>query len=445
MRRCASRLRPLVSLCAAVFVVAVLASPSRADVTDREQEFVYGLNVFTGTEYTGTFAPASVDAIYLLADHVAVLDPKMTEVYFWPITNDYRADWTALNELVPGTLEVLRDGRIVQRVELTDYVVQFDRGGGLGNGRISLGAEALARRAEFEAERTAYLDRLRAYTDETEQFNQRIDELRTAGGAATPPTPPVQPAPFTLYSSDLARGFPVQLAPGEYALQVRAPDGAIVAGSQKRLLAIAPRRQGIGYEVVPQAKWTMPETADDPGNVIYVLPGGVVYVRPFLALEFNRLEYARLQNPQDLEATPNRWTWVHVAPMEGPTLDVDGRSIALADYSVEQVPGAALGYSIVPFGSETATTASAHSPDLRAFRVEAPGGRGAQTVRMFDGSGRELDGSGRTLSATGGVLDIALALPILVPLALGATAALWRRERVLTARSLSPAQRQLLV
>ena len=58
MRRCASRLRPLVSLCAAVFAVAVLASPSRADVTDREQEFVYGLNVFTGTEYTGTFAPA---------------------------------------------------------------------------------------------------------------------------------------------------------------------------------------------------------------------------------------------------------------------------------------------------------------------------------------------------------------------------------------------------
>jgi hypothetical protein len=55
-----------------------------------------------------------------------------------------------------------------------------------------------------------------------------------------------------------------------------------------------------------------------------------------------------------------------------------------------------------------------------------------------------LAGSERTLSATRGVLDIALVLSILVPLALGATAALWRRERVLTARSLSPEQRQLL-
>lgn len=86
----------------------LLARPSRADLTDRERQFVYGLNVFTATEYVSTFAPASIDTIYVLADHVGVLDPKFTEVYFWPITNDYRADWTALNELVPGTLEVLR-------------------------------------------------------------------------------------------------------------------------------------------------------------------------------------------------------------------------------------------------------------------------------------------------------------------------------------------------
>jgi hypothetical protein len=217
-------------------------------------------------------------------------------------------------------------------------------------------------------------------------------------------------------------------------------DGAIVAGSQKRLVAIAPRRQGIGYEVVPQAKWTVPETADDPSNAIYVLPGGVIYLRPFVALEFNGLEYARLQNPQDLQATPNRWTWVHVAPMEGATLDADGRSIALEDYSVQQVPGGALGYSIVPFGPQS----GGRTPDLRAFRVEAPGGRGAQTLRMFDQSGRELAGSGRTLSATGGVLDLALVLPILLPLALGATVALWRRERVLSPRSLTAEQRQLL-
>jgi hypothetical protein len=406
----------------------MLARPASADVTDRERQFVYGLNVFTGAEYTATYAPSSADAIYLLADQVGVLDPKITEVYFWPITNDYRADWTALNELVPGTLEILRDGRLVQQVELTEYVVQFDRARGLGNGRISLGAQAREHRAEFERERTAYLDRLRAYTD---------------AAVDNPLSPAAQPEPFTLFSSDLARGFPVQLAAGDYALQVRAPDGTIVAGSKKRVFAIAPRRQGIGYEVVPAEKWTVPEMADDPSNAIYTIPGGVIYLRPFVALEFNGLEYARLQNPQDLEATPNRWTWVHVAPLDGATLDADGRSITLADYSVEQVPGGALGYSIVPFRPDAAA-AGARSPDLRAFRVEASVGRGAQTLRIVDTSGRELAGSSRRLSTTPGVLDLALALPILVPLALGATAVLWRRERVLTARSLSPEQRRLM-
>src|SRR5713101_3799210 len=182
MRRPARKLRTPFSLCAAAFAIAVLANKSRADVTDREQQFVSGLHVFTGPEYTATFAPASVDAIYVLADQVAVLDPNMTEAYFWPITNDYRADWTALNELVPGTLEVLRDGRLVPSVELTDYVVQFDRAGGLGTGRMSLGDQAREQRAVFEAERTSYLDRLRTYTNETEQFNQRLDELRTEIG-----------------------------------------------------------------------------------------------------------------------------------------------------------------------------------------------------------------------------------------------------------------------
>lgn len=421
----------------------LLARPSRADLTDRERQFVYGLNVFTATEYVSTFAPASIDTIYVLADHVGVLDPKFTEVYFWPITNDYRADWTALNELVPGTLEVLREGRLLQHVELKDYVVQFDRSGALGNGRISVGAEAADRRAEFERERAAYLDRLRAYTDETEQFNRSLDELRQRGGEAAPPTPPTQPAPFTLYSSSLARGFPVELAAGEYTLQVRAADGEIVAGSQKRLVAIAPRRQGIGYEVVSQEKWTVPDAADDPSNAIYILPGGVVYLRPFVALEFNRLEYTRLQNPQDLEATPNRWMWVHTAPVERTTLQVDGEPVAIGDYSVVQAPGPALGYSIVPFQPDPATTADTRQPDLHAFRVVAPNRRSAQTLWTVDAGGRQLEGSGRTLSTTLGVVDVALALPVLVPLALGATAALWRRERTLSARSFSRDQRKL--
>jgi hypothetical protein len=434
----------LVTLLALMFV-----APAAAQAPAREQQFVYGLNVFTGTEYTGNFVPASVDAIYLIADQVGVLDPKRTEVYFWPITNDYRPDWTALNELVPGTLELLQGGRVVRTIELTDYVVQFDRAAGIGNGRISLGPQAIERRAQFERERQTYLDRLHEYTDASEQYQQKLDELRNNPGATTPPPAPNQPAPFSLFSTDLAKGFPLELPAGEYAIQLRTPDGQVPPGSRKRLVAIAQRRQGVGYEVIPQEKWTVPEQASDPSNAIYTVPGGVVYLRPFVALEFNALELARVNNPQDVEATANRWTWLQVAPVGGgPTLQAGGERIAAGEYSVEQAPGAALGYTIVPFERRPDDlpegTLGHRSPDLIAYRVEAPSGRAQIDLRLVDASGRELAGSARQIRATPGALDWQLAIPILIPLAVGATVTFWRRDRLLTARSLTPELRRLM-
>ena len=93
-----------------LLLLLVLAPSALAQAPQRERRFVYGINLFDGVEYTTGFVPPSVDAVYLLADHLGVLDPKLTEVYFWPITNDYRADFTSLNELVGGRLEVARGG-----------------------------------------------------------------------------------------------------------------------------------------------------------------------------------------------------------------------------------------------------------------------------------------------------------------------------------------------
>lgn len=442
--RIAGRFAPLLVV---LLLVLLGATSAAAQVAPRERRFVYGLNVFTGTEYTGNFVPPAIDTVYLLADQVSVLDPKTTEVYFWPITNDYRPDWTALNELVPGRLEILRDGRVASTIELTDYVVQFDRAQGIGNGRISTGEQATAQWAEFQRARADYLARLRAYTDATEAYNQRLDEIRQAGGGTPPPAPP-EPAPFSLFSTEPARGFPLALPAGEYAIQLRDPSGQVVPDSRKRLVAIAPRRQGVGYEVVPQEKWTIPEQANDPSNAIYTVPGGVVFLRPFVSLEYNALEYARLRNPQDVEATANRWTWVQVGLVENATLLVDGRRVATGEYTVEQIPGAALGYTIVPFerrpDDPPPGTLGARSPDLAAFRVETSGDNTRIDLRLVDAAGRDLAGSARELRVIPGAPDAVLALPLALPLALGLTVVLWRRDRVLTARGLTPEQRRLM-
>ena len=109
----------------ALLVVVLPAAPALAQMPQKERRFVYGVNLFDGVQYATGFVPPAVETIYLLADHMGVLDPKLTEVYFWPITNDYRADFSSLNELVPGRLEVVQGSQVVRTVDLTEYVVQI--------------------------------------------------------------------------------------------------------------------------------------------------------------------------------------------------------------------------------------------------------------------------------------------------------------------------------
>lgn len=431
-----------------LLVVVVLAVPALAQTPDKERRFVYGINLFDGVVYVTGFVPPSVSAIYVLAGQVGVIDPKMTQVYFWPITNDYRADFTSLNELVSGRLEVALGTQVVQSVELTEYVVQVDQSGRLGPGEVFLGESARAAWERFQAERQAYVDSLRTYADAQAEYQRQLDEIRRSGQASPSlPPAPVEPASFSLYSTEVGRGFPFQLPPGEYTIRVRGADGQIVPDSEKRLVAFAPRRYGIGYEILPQERWTAPEQAGDPADVVYTTPGSVSYLHAYTAQELNAEAYARLRNPQDVAATPNRWQWVRIGPLQAaPTLLVrDGsreQRLNVEDFAVEQVPGAALGYRVVPFTERGPDPRPQRSPDITGYRVEAPPGRATLSMRLVDADGNELPGSAREVVVVASVPGWQLALPVLVPLAIGLSVVLWRREQVQSARSLSVEQRR---
>jgi hypothetical protein len=111
---------------------------------------------------------------------------------------------------------------------------------------------------------------------------------------------------------------------------------------------------------------------------------------------------------------------------------------------VEQVPGAELGYHVVPFAAQTSPSAAARKPDITAFRVEAPASRQTVSLRLLDADGHEISSGTRELVVVSRVPGWQLALPVLVPLAIGASVLLWRRQQVQSARSLSPEQRRLL-
>src|SRR5262249_25772740 len=118
--------RRLARFLAAVLLIALLqgSRQAQAQTAQKERAFVYGINAAFATTYLGTFAPDSAPAIYLLADQTSVISPRITEIYFWPITNEYQADWTIVNEPVPGKLEILRGGQLFTTIDPTKYSIQ---------------------------------------------------------------------------------------------------------------------------------------------------------------------------------------------------------------------------------------------------------------------------------------------------------------------------------
>ncbi|MCB0029681.1 MAG: hypothetical protein KDE28_17330, partial [Anaerolineales bacterium] len=92
-----------------VLLFLLLLAPTLvlAQATDRQDAFVYGVNAGIPDAVVGTFAPPAVDTIYLMSTETSILSPRITNIYYWPITNDYRASWNVRNDVVEGDLEIV--------------------------------------------------------------------------------------------------------------------------------------------------------------------------------------------------------------------------------------------------------------------------------------------------------------------------------------------------
>src|SRR3954471_17784658 len=90
-----------------VVLIALLqgSHAARAQTPQKERAFVYGINAAVDSGFAGSFAPPGAPTLYLLAGQTSIISPRTTEIYFWSITNEYQADWSLVNEIVPGKLE----------------------------------------------------------------------------------------------------------------------------------------------------------------------------------------------------------------------------------------------------------------------------------------------------------------------------------------------------
>ncbi|MBS1251121.1 MAG: hypothetical protein MAG451_00151 [Anaerolineales bacterium] len=427
---------------------AFFATAVFAQAPTKERQFVYGVNAFTGSEYVGTFYPTTQDTLYLLADTRSIISPRYTLVYFWPITNEYKADWDSLNETVAGALEILRQGKVLHTLSQTKYVIQHPHGLDAGEVHLYTGQEAKAQHQEFQRQRDAYRDRVWEYYQAEREYQEQLSQIVTQGKSEADvniPDPPDKPEPFLFYSTGLNDGFPVELAAGAYVIRIRGADGQILPQSKRKLVVFSAQREGVGYTVVSRDKWTTPEQVDDPNQVIYVRSGStssprsanVLYFQPFLEREYNELYYTRLKTPQSMQGRPkrrpNRWMWVHLQPKgEGHMEVLHGdrviQSVEKKPYRVRQLPGPALGYEVVEYGA--GGQSETRSPDFEGYRIQVEAGQPSYTLRLVEADGSVVRGSEREIRVANTQNPWLLYLAPALPLVVGASLAVWRRRKV---------------
>jgi hypothetical protein len=421
----------LIRLLVVAGVIFCLPGTVQAQQTG-ELSFVYGTNHFDGAVYSSTFIPPTVDTVYLLADHTSILASRLTNVYYWPITNEYKADWDVANVMVEGSLEILKGNFVVETIPMTEYVIQYDGLDQIGTTHLYLGDKAVTARTDFENLQTQYREDLYQYYEDLnnyrEAFQAALADLQA--GIITEDQLPAMPEPLadlTLFSTNLLWGFPVDMPAGTYKIQLRTDEGELLPESIKDLVVFEPLNEGIGYELFSEERWSDSEPSQDFHSVIYTLKNQSFFVEPYYQKQYNQLKYTRMNNPQDNLARSDRTIWVSLRPAEDVTLNIQNSSgnqtVELESYFVQQIAGSRLGYEIVPFDPESMNQAS-----FMAFRVDLQNVPGSTAIQLLDQNGNIIQGSYRQVHVLRTQNTSWVYLFAVVPLALGLFA-LYRRKR----------------
>lgn len=403
------------------FLLALLAlapaESAHAQLPDLEEAVVYGVTATTPDEVLGTLSPPQVEEICLLAGRANILSPRRTRIFYWPLTKEYRAAWSRLNEPLDGVLEILRRGRVVKTVTSEPYTTHY-KAAGTTTGRLYVGDEALAADTWFHETRDAYQQAVHNYEQAYEAWLGLAQAGRQPGADQPFPPEPQPPTSLTVFSIGLHEGFPVELTAGTYQIRMRGLDGRIVDGSQRTLRVFAPRQSLLGYEVIPEERWTFPDQANAPTEAVLAKAGCVIYLRPRVAHEYPALAYERLRNAQYAGETREAWRWVAQeddaafanAELEILRGDVVEERVENVSFFVNQASDQAAGYEIIPFDPDTPDLTP--RVDFSGFRLELPPGRDSFAVRLRSPLGTPYAGSTRQVRVMPeGVF------PILVPMA----------------------------
>ena len=372
---------------AIVILFALFATSVRAQQPETTETFVYGVNATTPGEVFANLSPPQVDEIYILANQLSVLSPKRTMLLFWPLTNRYQAQWSALNEPLDGVLEVMQDGRLINTVNISTYTVHYVIAGST-QGELFIDQDAQDADDRYYIDLANYNQAINTFRRERLRWLTEAREALIAGEEIQLRAEPERPATFTTLSVGLHQGFPLLLEAGEYRIQMRSFEGEVFPGSQRIVHVFESRQTALGFEVIPEARWTRPDQVNGASEAILAEPGSVIYLSPRLVHQYPALAMERLRDPQFSGETDGQWNWLpDFAQIDIPhdVIEIVRRNdvverVSLDAYSVRFAFDRDLGYEILPYDEETPRLTP--NIDFSGYRIQLEDGMDSFSIRL---------------------------------------------------------------
>ena len=370
----------------ALFVL-FFSSSVQAQQPELTETIVYGINATTPGQVFANLSPPQVEDIYILANRVSIISPRLTMVYFWPLTQRYRGHWEELNEPLDGVLEIIQDDHVVSTVNLTTYTVHYAVAGST-KGELYIGREAVEADSQFYFSRESSLQAMAEFRQARLQWLENSRTAQIAGERVPIREEPPRPTTFTTLSVGLQQGFPLNLETGEYQIRMRGAQNEIIPGSHRTVHVFESRQTSLGFEIIPEEHWTIPEQVNDATAVIPAEPGSIIYLTPRLMHEYPALAIERLRDTQFSGAVEDKWHWVtDFDYIHSPhdVLEIIRRGklveqITYASYSVRFALDRESGYEILRYDVDTPRLTP--NVDIIGYRVEMPRRIDNFTIRL---------------------------------------------------------------
>jgi len=423
-------------ICTFIIGLFILPAIVQCKVPEKKEVTVYSLNLWDGKSYSSTFSPEEVEKIYVIANKPSVFSVRKTEVYYWPITKEYKANWFEKNELVKGTMEVLQNDKVIKKNSLQNYSFLFPEGQFSDKIEIFIGNKADQVYVDFKKEQEQYYKKVQKYYEEQQKYEEKIKEWLEKKKEDKEilednlPKIPEQPEPFQGFITEPQQAFILNLEKGNYRIRVKNEKGEVISGTEKELMVFTNRRSGIGYQVLSEEKWTYPETSNELEDILYMEGEQVFFFKPYNAEEYPEKGYAKLSSlhkPETDRLSEDRWRWVYLTGRTDDILQIvkNGHvveEVTANPYYVKQSPGYALGYEIIEWDESVQSP-----PTFTGYKVNI-NVDGQYTIIMLDKEKNIIQKGIRVIRPIKENNTCWLFVVALLPFILGMGITIWKRR-----------------